>query len=573
MTVTISPVLDVEAARLVSTVELTATGYDLPTYASVIPDAVRTGQVEHIPLVIVGGGLTGLTLAADLVLRGFNPIVLDDDNTVGVRGASSRGMVYAQKTLEVMDRIGIAGRMQAKGVTWSVGKTLSGDEVVYGFNRAEASVSRQPSFVNLQQFYLEWFLVDRLFEIGAGEIRWSNKVTAIEPSSDGVELTVETPAGSYRMRADWVVDATGANSPVRNHLGIKADAARHVDRWCICDVRCTDLSVPERWTWVDAPFNGGRAVWQHMMADNVWRLDYQLDGDGDFAEAARLDVAAARVREHLGPDVSFELVWVGPWQYRTQVLDQFRVGRVLFAGDAAHVMSPFGARGGNSSVQDAENLGWKLALVLSGVARENLLDSYDAERRPAAVENIRVTSRTARFLAPQTSFERRLRQTVLALSREHAFGQALVNTGRLSLPNIYEESPIIAAGGGFALPNVSLRRNADGEDVSLNDVLRSLGTAVLGLYAPRPREDRNRAAISGIGGDGLPYAIRTIDLGAGAARCSFGDLDGVLAELTGLEPGGLIVVRPDLYCAGMLREATPAAAEALLARSAAFRGG
>jgi 3-(3-hydroxy-phenyl)propionate hydroxylase len=552
----------------VSAVALTATGYELPSYAPVIPDAVRNGGVERARLVIVGGGLTGLTLAADLALRGIQAIVLDDDNTVGVRGASSRGMVYAQKTLEIMDRLGIAERMIAKGVVWSVGKTLSGERIVYSFNRDQGNTSTQPPFVNLQQFYLEWFLVDRLQELGA-TVRWNNKVTRISGPDGPVRLSVETAAGNYEIEADWVVDATGANSPIRTQLGLASDAAQHLDRWCICDVRCTDLDVPERWTWVDAPFNEGRAVWQHMMADNVWRLDYQLDPDCDPADAGRIDVAMARVREHLGPDVNFDMVWVGPWAYRTQLLERFRLGQVLFAGDAAHVMSPFGARGGNSGVQDADNLGWKLALVLTGKSAPDLLDSYDSERRPAAAENILVTSRTARFLAPRSPFEHRLRQAVLDLSRIHPFGRALVNTGRLSLPNRYEASSVVADGGGFCVPNLALA-DAAGAPCSLSAIVAGLGTAALGLYMPRPGRDPARAAISGIGGEGLPYQVRTLDIGQGAERCSLHDTTGAIARLAALAPGDFVVVRPDLYCGGILRAATAAGVDALLAKSTGF---
>lgn len=552
-----------------STLRWTPSGYELPSFAAVTPPHVADGSIEKARLVIVGGGLTGLTLAADLASRGIEAVLLDDDNTVGVRGASSRGMVWAQKSLEIMDRIGVVDRMVEKGVTWSVGRTMSGEEAVYSFNRAEGNASRQPPFVNLQQFYLEWFLVERLEALGKVDLRWNNAVTGIRAGERSVFLTVGTEAGAYEIEAEWVVDATGANSRLREALGVAADVSRHVDRWCICDARCTDLDRPERWTWVDAPFNGGRAVWQHMMADNVWRLDYQLDPDGDPDEVARPEIAAERVRAHLGPDVDFELVWVGPWAYRMQLLDRFRAGRVLFAGDAAHVMSPFGARGGNSGIQDAENLGWKLALVLQGLAPHALLDTYDAERRAAAAENIRVTSRTARFLAPQSDFERRLRKALLELAHEHAFARGIVNTGRLSVASDYAPSAIIDEGGGFCLGNLPLRGDG-GTETSLNRVMAALGTAALGLYVPKPGLDPMRAVISGIGGEGLPYVARTLDIGQGAERCGFTDADGHLQAATGAGPGDFIVVRPDLYCTAIIHDATAAAAEAALARSVGF---
>ena len=225
-------------------------------------------------------------------------------------------------------------------------------------------------------------------------------------------VEVETPAGRYALEADWFIDATGANSRIREAMGLEVNPSRSTDRWCITDVRFKVPFPTERWTWVDAPFNEGRAVWQHLMADDVWRLDYQMAEDCDPETISRPEVAGARLRAQLGPEVDFEFVWIGPYQYRDHLLETFRVGRTLFIGDSAHVVSPFGARGGNNGIQDAANLGWKLALVLAGEAGDELLDSYHAERHPAAVENLTVCRRTARFwpraAAPSTHPPRRL---------------------------------------------------------------------------------------------------------------------------------------------------------------------
>jgi 3-(3-hydroxy-phenyl)propionate hydroxylase len=538
-------------------------GYALPRFPPVIPDLALRGGTEETAVVIIGAGLTGLTLAADLATRGIRAVLLDDDDTVGARGASSRGIVYAQKSLEIMARLGVAQRMLERGVAWSTGTTLSGHDTVYRFSRAADERFHQPAFVNLQQFYVEWFLVQRLAELGAEGPRWRNAVTGIEAGVEGVRLSVATPAGTYAIEAGWVIDASGAHSAIRTALGVEVETAQYLDRWCICDVRCPDLDVPERRTWVDAPFNGGRAVWQHPMADGVWRLDYQLGPDGDPAEAARPEVANARVREHLGPDVAFEPVWVGAWSYRAQIIDRFREGRVLFAGDAAHVMSPFGARGGNSGIQDAENLGWKLALVLAGRADPRLLDSYGEERRPAAEENIRITSRTARFLAPRSAFERRLRTAVLGLAREHDFARPLVNTGRLSTPNRYAASSILGAEGGFAVPDFALEE-VEGGRRWLGEVMASLGTASLGLYLPKPGGAALQRAITQLDTGGRPWAVRDLDPGDGRGGCALRDPGGELARLAGLRPGDFLVIRPDLYCAGVVRQASVSAARALL---------
>ena len=293
--------------------------------------------------------------------------------------------------------------------------------------------------------------MDRLRELPQADLRWKHRVTAARQEADRVVLQVETPDGAYALEAEWVIDASGIASAVRASLGIQTTSAQSEDRWCISDVRFRREMAPERWTWVSAAFNDGRAVWQHQMADGVWRIDYQMAPDATPEKISRPDIVEQRLRAHLGDDVDLELVWVGPWGYRTQLLDTFRAERVFFAGDAAHVFSPFGARGGNSGMQDAENIAWKLAAVLRKEAPEALLDSYDAERRPAAAFNIRTTERSARFLAPALPFEKALRGAVLDLARQYVFAQRLVDMGRMSTAYRYATSPLTTSDGA-AMP-------------------------------------------------------------------------------------------------------------------------
>jgi 3-(3-hydroxy-phenyl)propionate hydroxylase len=439
--------------------------YTLPTYSFTEPPEISEGLSPRHPVVIVGGGLTGLTLACDLSRRGIAVVLLDEDDTVGVRGASSRGICYAQKSLEIFARLGIYPRIKEKGIQWSVGRTFAGTDEVYSFDLVKQSThnaSEQPPFINIQQFYVEWFLVERLHELAPGALRWKNKVTAVSTQRDHVQLQVSTPAGDYACCAQYVVDCTGSNSPIRGALGIAAPRATGIDRWCISDVKFKHKPPIERWTWIEAPFNENRAVWQHLMADNVWRLDYQMSVDDDPDYVSRRDVVEERLRKHFGEDVPFELVWVGPYSYRDLLMDTFRAGRVLFAGDAAHVMSPFGARGGNSGIQDADNLGWKLAHVLGQQAGDTLLDTYAEERREAAHHNITITARTNRFLTPRSPVEKMLRNAVIDLARSHPFARALVNTGRLSSPTSYGASAIaLGARAGASIQNVRLDAHQD----------------------------------------------------------------------------------------------------------------
>jgi len=449
-------------------------GYALPEYPFVEPPEIRSGEVSHHPIVIVGGGLAGLTLACSLARYGVPAVLLDEDNSVGVKGASSRGICYTQKSLEIFQRLGIYERIAAKGIQWSVGRTFAGKDEVYSFDLRQQSaynLSSQPPFINIQQFYIEGYLVERIQELGHVQLRWNNRVTAFEQNNECATLTITTPAGEYRMRADHVIDATGAHSPFRAWVGASVTAKKGDDRWCIADVRFSKHPPVERHTWIEAPFNENRAVWQHLMGDNVWRIDYQMAPNADPEYVSREDVVRERLARQFGDDCDIEIVWVGPYAYRSECVDHMRHGRVFFMGDAAKVVSPFGARGGNTGIADADNLAWKLAAVMKGRAAPALLDSYHEERHEAARQNVLVTNRTARFLRPAEGMEKVFRDAALGLARQYVFARQLVNTGRMAIANPYTRSSACEATGGQPVQNVSFEW-ADGSKGTVNELLQ-----------------------------------------------------------------------------------------------------
>ncbi|TAM46106.1 MAG: FAD-dependent oxidoreductase, partial [Burkholderiaceae bacterium] len=319
--------------------------YALPEYPFMAPPELTSHAVVRHAIVIVGGGITGLTLACSLARLGVQAVLLDEDNTVGVKGASSRGICYTQKSLEIFHRLGIYERIAKKGIQWSVGRTFAGRDEIYSFDLREQSnfnLSTQPPFINIQQFYIEGFLVERIHELGHVDIRWKSRVTALQQNNEFAALTVQTPAGSYHIEADHVIDATGCTTPFHAWCGATVHTKRGDDRWCIADVRFSKHPPVERHTWIEAPFNENRAVWQHLMADNVWRIDYQMAPNADPSYVSREDVVRERLTHQFGPDAQVDIVWVGPYAYRSQWVDQMRVGRVFFMGDTAKVVSPFG---------------------------------------------------------------------------------------------------------------------------------------------------------------------------------------------------------------------------------------
>ncbi len=479
------------------------TGYVLPEYAAVVPDAVRTAATEHHRILIVGGGITGLTLACSLAQLGVACVLLDEDNTVGVKGASSRGICYTQKSLEIFDKLGIYQRIKNKGVQWSVGRTFAGRDEVYSFDlkaQNNFNLSQQPAFMNIQQFYNEAFLVDRIGQLGHAHIRWNNRVTQFTNAQGKATFSIATPAGEYRATADYVIDATGSKSPFRQWLNVGVTAKKGDDRWCIADVRFNTRPPTERHTWIEAPFNDNRAVWQHLMADDVWRIDYQMAPDADPEYVSREDVVRERLAKQFGAGTQVDIVWVGPYAYRSECVDTMQVNladsannpptpslatqqhasQVFLIGDSAKVVSPFGARGGNTGIADADNLAWKLAAVVQGHATPQLLASYHAERHEAATTNVQVTNRTARFLRPADGVERLLRQATIDLAKQHPFARGLVNTGRMAVANPYSASPLTCPSlpESFAVQNVALQW-ANGTPACLNDLLRWAGSRAL----------------------------------------------------------------------------------------------
>jgi 3-(3-hydroxy-phenyl)propionate hydroxylase len=515
------------------------------------PDQDRAAPARH-PVVVVGAGPVGLAAAIDLAQRGVPVVLLDDSDRIGV---GSRGICYAKRTLEILDRLGVGEACVARGVTWKLGKVFQGDELLYSFDLLPEEGHKRPAFINLQQYYLEAALVARAGDLPV-DLRWRNRVTGLTLLNDGVRLTVTTPEGPCALEADYLVAADGARSSSRQHLGLDFAGEVFEERFLIADVRMTAPFPPERWFWFDPPFHDGRSALLHKQPDDIWRIDLGLGPDADAAEEQRPERVVPRIKQMLGHD-DFELDWVSVYTFQCRRLERFRHGRVLFAGDAAHQVSPFGARGANSGIQDAENLAWKLALVIRGEAPDALLDSYDVERSAAADENIGHSTRSTDFIAPRTPQERRFRDAVLALARETAFAKRMVNSGRLSTPSVYEtplSTPDTAAWAGAArlgspVPDAPLA-DAGGQAAWLLDVLGGEPTVIHvpnGAAAPR-----------------LP-GLRTLLIGEDVR-----DAEGLFARRFNASPGATYLVRPDQHLAARWRHADAGLIAAAWARARGF---
>jgi 3-(3-hydroxy-phenyl)propionate hydroxylase len=413
-------------------------------YRSLVFDYVRSPdqaarRPAHHPVIVVGAGPVGLATAIDLAQQGVRVVLLDEGDRLST---GSRAICFAKRTLEVLDRLGCGTPMVAKGVSWNTGKVFFQDALVYSFDLLPETGHCRPAFINLQQYYVEGFLVDRARQLDTVDLRWKNKVVGLARLAEAVELTVATPDGEYTLRCDYLVAADGARSPIRSLMGLESKGRIFKDRFLIADVKMAVDFPSERWFWFDPPFHRNHSVLLHKQPDGVWRIDFQLGWDADPVAERQPERVISRVKALLGKDVEFSLEWVSVYTFACQRMEKFRHGRVLFVGDAAHGVSPFGARGANSGVQDADNLAWKLRLVLAGKAPETLLDSYAREREQAADENILNSTRSTDFITPKSPVSRTFRDAALKLARDCAFARRLVNSGRLSTPTTLTGSPL-----------------------------------------------------------------------------------------------------------------------------------
>lgn len=416
------------------------TTYKNPVYPYRRPPELDASEVRHCPVIIVGAGPSGLTAAIDLAQQGIGSVVLDDNNTVSV---GSRAICFAKRTLEIMDRLGCAQPMLDKGVTWQHGRVFFQEREVYDFNLLPEQGHRVPAFINLQQYYLEEYLVDRADELGDQiDLRWLNKVTAVDSRPDHTVVTVSTKDGDYRLSCDYLLVADGANSRIREMLGLESKGQIFQDRFLIADVVMKADFPTERWFWFDPPFHPDQSVLLHKQPDNVWRIDFQLGWDADPEEEKKEENIRPRVQAMLGTDVEFELEWASVYTFRCRKMDDFIHNRVFFMGDAAHQVSPFGARGANGGAQGIDNLAWKLARVIKGQAPAALLETYNIERQYGAAENILNSTRATDFITPKSRVSQLFRDTVLELAEHYPFARSLVNSGRLSMPCRYADSPL-----------------------------------------------------------------------------------------------------------------------------------
>ena len=384
-------------------------------------------------VVVIGASPVALALAIDLAQKDVAVVVLESGCALSI---GSRAVCFVKRTLEIFDRLGCGEPMVARGMSWNVGKAFFREARIYSFDLLSEADHERPAFINLQQYYAEGFLAERAATLPSIDLRWMNSVIGIEQHPDCVVLTIETPDGRYDLGCEWVAACNGRRSTVRELVGKQSKGRVFRDRFLIADVQIKLQRPAELWFWFDPPFYPKQSVLLHMQPEGIWRIDSQIGWEADPAQEEKPYNIISRVTALLADSVPFELKSGIVHTFACQRMDRFWQGRVVFAGNSAHGVSPFGAWGVNSVVQDAENLARKFAMVVQGRALDKLIDTYAAKREYAADDNIRHSTRASDFITPKNKIGRMFRYAMPVLVRLHPFARTLVNGGRLSLRTV-----------------------------------------------------------------------------------------------------------------------------------------
>ena len=538
----------------------------------------QPSQPFDAQVAVVGAGPVGMTLAGRLAQRGVTVILLEQHPQH--TGEGSKALCMQRETLEIWARLGIGEGVASRGVQWNLGRTYFRDRELFQVRLPNTSRDHFPPFVNINQTEVEEMLLARLAELPEVDLRWSHRLEGIAQDADGVTLRCETPDGERAIRVEYLVGADGAHSAVRHAIGMGFPGHSFPDLFLICDIRARLPFPRERRFFFDPPWNPGRQVLIHPQPDDTWRIDWQVPPGTDVEAERASGGLDRRVRAVIGASTEYELLWLTPYRFHQRLVEHFRVGRVMLAGDAAHLVSPFGARGLNSGVADAENLSWKLALVLDGRAPEELLESYQAERRAAALENLAVTDASMRFMVPRGRLQRLLRNAILRGSLRIPRLRRLVNSGRLAQPFSYDDSPIVVAEtreqripnvGGVApdAPCQWLDTPADGR-------LRQLfGSGFVTLLVA---DSPNEAAATAIRASRLawPAPCQIVAIGPEgplAGVTVLADVDGEIRRAYGAAGPSAYLVRPDGHIAAWVPLRRTDAVDALPGLQAIAIGG
>lgn len=515
---------------------------------------------SRVPVLIAGGGPVGLTLAALLAEYGIASLTIEADEGYC---SGSRAICMSRRSQEILGWIGADRPLIETGLAWTGGRSYYRDREVLHFQMPHDPLQRYAPMVNIQQYYVEEFAHQAMQRHpGLATLAWSARVTAVQPGPDGVSVEVEADGARQTVHADWLVACDGGRSTVREAMGLKLEGMQYEGRYVIVDIEQESQRPVERLAWFDPPSNPGSTLLMHRQPGNVWRVDYQIRDDEDPDEAVKPENVLPRVQSHLdmiGETAPWKPLWISIYNAKCLTLDRYRHGRVLFAGDAGHLVPIFGVRGLNSGLDDAGNLAWKLAWVLKGQSPDALLDSYSIERVHATRQNLAYGAKSTEFMAPPDFGFRLMREAALRLALVDEGVRSLINP-RQSAPISYDTSPLNredrapqagpAAAPGQPAPDVLLH----GDDAPQYLTARFGAGFVALAIAPDPALSAALQALAAATQD-APRPLQVVRAGPGGLA----DPHGQLASRYGNQAGAIYLLRPDGYVLG--RWIAPAADE------------
>ncbi len=529
-------------------------------YEAKQPSGEELSKPARSPVVIVGGGPVGLATALGLANYGVPSVLIEADAGVC---SGSRAICISRRSLEIIERLGAIKGFLDKGLPWAGGRSFYRDTEVLHFTMPHDENQKLPPMVNLAQYHIEQFLLNAAeSKADLIDIRWQTRVTGGNARADGVTLNLATPNGSYDLDADWLVASDGGRSTVRDLLGLQLKGTSYEGRYVIVDIALKSDRPTERLAYFDPPSNPGSTVLVHKQPDNVWRIDYQLREDEDQEQAVKPENVIPRVQsllQMMGESSEWSPIWITIYKAHALSLEKYREGRVLFAGDAAHLVPIFGVRGANSGIDDADNLAWKLAFAVKGLASDRLLDSYSDERVFAAYENLSHGTKSTEFMAPPSFAFELMRTAVLSLAEKHACVRILINPRQTNAITYVdsalnyraaEQSAEFIAGPrpGAILPEcpITLVNKGDSREAHLTDFLGPWFTAF--YFSDDGAIPNNMVVVcKNLSDSGVPFKIipLTRQMASNADRQSGWDHTGRLFTLYGAQLGTLYLVRPD----------------------------
>ena len=519
-------------------------------------------QRDIAPVLIVGAGPTGMTAALDLAHYGIPSLVLDEDHKLS---EGSRALAFHQSALSVWEKLGAAQAMLEQGVAWSVRHTYHGEKKLYVQDFGRPMPGALPRYINIPQFDVESHLLERIRANPLIDLRWDHKVTGFSQQADGATLNVETPTGSVLLHGQYVLACDGARSTLRKLLKLDFPGRTFNDYFLIADIKADLDFPPEPRFFFNHPTNPGQTILIHPQPAGIWRIDWQIGADADTQSETGPEKMERRIRALIGA-TPYEIIWLSAYRFHQRLLEKFQHGRVFFAGDSAHLVAPFGARGMNSAIQDVENLSWKLAFVILGLAPASLLQTYQTERWAAQAENQRVTINTMRFMAPNTPWLRLRRDLILWLSRFYEPARKWVDSGKMSIPFTYTDTPLLvpdrpgegwpsAPALGAKPPDLALSLSHAGKVEPI--FLRNLfGTGFIALHFATQANDA-REFIARLAETPLPLKVHPILREPVSGLDAILDPQGTLSNTLAAKPGTLYLFRPDGHLALRRRSADP----------------